>query len=204
MNVKMLQVGPLGTNCYILEDEETRRAAVIDPGGNAPAILKALEGAEVSYILLTHGHYDHTDGVAELAKALPQAEVYIHERDFRGVDTSMCPLSVQMEGVKFYDEGDCLPLGSRTIQVLHTPGHSQGSVTLRCEDLLFSGDTLFAGSCGRTDFLGGSVPKMMASLRRLGKLEGDFQVLPGHMGVSTLEEERRHNPYLRQALRETT
>ncbi len=203
MNVKMLQVGPLGTNCYILEDEETRRAAVIDPGGNAPAILKALEGAEVSYILLTHGHYDHTDGVAELAKALPQAEVYIHERDFRGVDTSMCPLSVQMEGVKFYDEGDCLPLGSRTIQVLHTPGHSQGSVTLRCEDLLFSGDTLFAGSCGRTDFLGGSVPKMMASLRRLGKLEGDFQVLPGHMGVSTLEEERRHNPYLRQAMQET-
>lgn len=203
MNVKMLQVGPLGTNCYILEDEETRRAAVIDPGGNAPAILKALEGAEVSYILLTHGHYDHTDGVAELAKALPQAEVYIHERDFRGVDTSMCPLSVQMEGVKFYDEGDCLPLGSRTIQVLHTPGHSQGSVTLRCEDLLFSGDTLFAGSCGRTDFLGGSIPKMMASLRRLGKLEGDFQVLPGHMGVSTLEEERRHNPYLRQAMQET-
>lgn len=203
MNVKMLQVGPLGTNCYILEDEETRRAAVIDPGGNAPAILKALEGAEVSYILLTHGHYDHTAGVAELAKALPQAEVYIHERDFRGVDTSMCPLSVQMEGVKFYDEGDCLPLGSRTIQVLHTPGHSQGSVTLRCEDLIFSGDTLFAGSCGRTDFLGGSIPKMMASLRRLGKLEGDFQVLPGHMGVSTLEEERRHNPYLRQAMQET-
>lgn len=115
----------------------------------------------------------------------------------------MCPLSVQMEGVKFYDEGDCLPLGSRTIQVLHTPGHSQGSVTLRCEDLLFSGDTLFAGSCGRTDFLGGSIPKMMASLRRLGKLEGDFQVLPGHMGVSTLEEERRHNPYLRQAMQET-
>lgn len=203
MNIKTMQVGPIGTNCYLLEDESTRQAAVIDPGGDAPRLLAALKGLDVRRILLTHGHYDHTGAAAELASALPQAEVYIHERDFRGVDTSMCPLSVQMEGVKFYDEGDCLPLGSRTIQVLHTPGHSQGSVTLRCEDLLFSGDTLFAGSCGRTDFLGGSIPKMMASLRRLGKLEGDFQVLPGHMGVSTLEEERRHNPYLRQAMQET-
>ena len=203
MSVKMLQVGPLGTNCYILEDEKTRQTAVIDPGGNASSILKALGNAEVRYVLLTHGHYDHTGGVAELAKALPQAEVYLHEADFRGVDPSLFPLSTQMDGVRFYGEGDRLALGDLTLQVLHTPGHSEGSVTLRCGELLFCGDTLFAGSCGRTDFPGGSVPKMIASLRRLGELEGDFQVLPGHMEPSTLEAERRHNPYLRQAMRET-
>ena len=202
MNVKMLQVGPLGTNCDILEDEASHQAAVIDPGGDAPAILEALDGAEVRYILLTHGHYDHTGGVAELQKALPQAEVYIHEKDFLGVDASLFPLRGQAEGVKFYGEGDRLPLGGLEIQVLHTPGHSEGGVTLRCGSLLFCGDTLFAGSCGRTDFPGGSVPKLLTSLRRLGKLEGDFQVCPGHMDVSTLEEERKSNPYLRQALRE--
>ena len=203
MNAKLLQVGPLGTNCYILEDEKTRLAAVIDPGGDVPEVLEALEGAEVRYILLTHGHYDHTGGVAELAKALPRAEVYIHERDFHGVDPALFPLGTQMEDVRFYGEGDRLSLGELTIRVLHTPGHSEGSVTLRCGDLLFCGDTLFAGSCGRTDFPGGSVPKILASLRRLGELEGNLRVCPGHMDISMLEEERLHNPYLRQAMRET-
>ena len=187
MNVKMMQVGPLGTNCYILEDEKTREAAVIDPGGDAPEIIRALEGAKLRYILLTHGHYDHTGGAAELERAFPQAALYI-------------------QGANLYDEGAWITFGGDAvkIQVLHTPGHSEGSVTLRCGDLLFCGDTLFAGSCGRTDFPGGSVPKMLASLRRLGELEGDLQILPGHMDVSTLEKERRQNPYLRQALRETT
>lgn len=203
MKVKLLQVGPLGTNCYILEDEETREAAVIDPGGDAPAIEKALEGAELRYILLTHGHYDHTGGAAELAEAFPAAEVYVHPKDCPGPDRYLFPLETQVPGVRFYGEGDEIALGSAKVEVLHTPGHSEGSVTLRCGDLLFCGDTLFAGSCGRTDFPGGSVPKMLASLRRLGELEGDFQVLPGHMEPSTLEAERAHNPYLRQAMRET-
>ena len=202
MNVKMLQVGPLGTNCYILEDEKAREAAVIDPGGDAPVIVQALEGAELRYILLTHGHYDHTGGVAELKRAFPQAEIYIHEKDYLEADKELFPLSVQIHGANFYGEGDALSVGGLTIQVLHTPGHSEGGVTLRCGDLLFCGDTLFAGSCGRTDFPGGDVPKLLASLRRLGKLEGNLQVCPGHMDLSTLEEERTHNPYLRQALRE--
>lgn len=204
MNVKMLQVGPLGTNCYILEDEAAHEAAVIDPGGDAPEIIKALEGAELRCILLTHGHYDHTGGVAELAKAFPQAAVYIHEKDFYDVDRSLFPLSAQLDSVNFYGEGDEITLGGIKAEILYTPGHSEGSVTLRCGDILFCGDTLFAGSCGRTDFPGGSVPKMLASLRRLGKLEGNLRVCPGHMDLSTLDEERAHNPYLRQALRETT
>ena len=151
MQVKMMQVGPIGTNCYLLEDESTRQAAVIDPGGDAPRLLAALKGLDVRRILLTHGHYDHTGAAAELAAALPQAEVYIHERDYRDVDPGLFPLRTQLSAVNFYGEGDRLPLGELTLEVLHTPGHSQGSVTLRCEDVLFCGDTLFAGSCGRTD-----------------------------------------------------
>ena len=200
MNIKTMQVGPIGTNCYLLEDESTRQAAVIDPGGDAPRLLAALKGLDVRRILLTHGHYDHTGAAAELAAALPQAEVYIHERDYRDVDPGLFPLRTQLSAVNFYGEGDRLPLGELTLEVLHTPGHSQGSVTLRCGDVLFCGDTLFAGSCGRTDFPGGDTAKILASLRRLGELEGNLQVLPGHMESSTLDRERQVNPCLRQAM----
>lgn len=200
MNIRSMPVGPIGTNCYILEDEASHLSAVIDPGGEAHCILSALNGAEVRYILLTHGHYDHTGAVAALAAALPQAEVYIHEKDYRDVDPGLFPLGTELSDVNFYGEGDHLSLGTLDLQVLHTPGHSEGSVTLRCGDALFCGDTLFAGSCGRTDFPGGDMSKMMASLRRLGQLEGDLQVLPGHMEPSTLDRERRVNPYLRQAM----
>ena len=200
MNIKAMQVGPIGTNCYLLEDESTRQAAVIDPGGDAPRLLAALKGLDVRRILLTHGHYDHTGAAAELAAALPQAEVYIHERDYRDVDPGLFPLRTPLSAVNFYGEGDRLPLGELTLEVLHTPGHSQGSVTLRCGDVLFCGDTLFAGSCGRTDFPGGDTAKILASLRRLGELEGNLQVLPGHMESSTLDRARQVNPYLRQAM----
>ena len=200
MNIKTMQVGPIGTNCYLLEDESTRQAAVIDPGGDAPRLLAALKGLDVRRILLTHGHYDHTGAAAELASALPQAEVYIHERDYRDVDPGLFPLRTQLSAVNFYGEGDRLPLGELTLEVLHTPGHSQGSVTLRCGDVLFCGDTLFAGSCGRTDFPGGDTAKILPPRRRLGELEGTLQVLPGHMESSTLDRERQVNPYLRQAM----
>ena len=200
MKVSMMQVGPIGTNCYILEDESAHQAAVIDPGGDAPRLLAALKGLDVRYILLTHGHYDHTGAAAELAAAFPQATVYIHERDYHDADPSLFPLRTELSGVKFYGEGNRLPLGGLELQVLHTLGHSEGSVTLRCGDLLFCGDTLFAGSCGRTDFPGGDTAKILASLRRLGELEGDLRVLPGHMEDSTLSRERQVNPYLRQAM----
>ena len=199
MNVKMMQVGPIGTNCYILEDGN--KIAVIDPGDEAQRILSALRelGAEVEYILLTHGHYDHTTAVPELHEALPGAKIYIHQADANGAGNQLFPLAGQVEGLLFYDEGDTLPLGGLTLRVLHTPGHSPGSVTLQAGDVLFTGDTLFAGSMGRTDFAGGNEEQIMASLRRLAGLEGDFHVCPGHMGTSTLERERKNNPYLRMA-----
>ena len=202
MQVKVLQVGPIGTNCYLLEDEKAHVAAVIDPGDEAGRILQVIkdDGVDVKYILLTHGHYDHTTAVPELHQALPQAEIYIHKADANGAGSRLFPLAGQVEGLKYYDEGDTLTLGSLTIQVLHTPGHSKGGVTLKVADVLFCGDTLFAGSCGRTDLAGGSYTEIMASLKRLGQLEGDFYVCPGHDVTSTLERERRSNPFLREAM----
>ena len=198
----MLQVGPIGTNCYLLEDDGTGKTAIIDPGDEAGRILKALEEdkAQVEYILLTHGHYDHTTAVPQLHRALPGAKIYIHQADANGAGSQLFPLAGQVDDLLLYDEGDRLPLGSLTIEVMHTPGHSRGGVTLKVEDVLFCGDTLFAGSMGRTDLPGGNYGEIMASLRRLGELEGDYHVCPGHDVTSTLERERRSNPFLREAM----
>ena len=203
MKVKLLQVGPIGTNCYILEDDQTNLAAVIDPGDEPELIQEALEkeGVEVRYLLLTHGHYDHTTAVPALHRVYPQADIYIHQADANGAGSTLFPLAGEVDDLKLYDEGDVIRLGDHEIQVLHTPGHSPGSVTLKVEDVLFTGDTLFAGSCGRTDLRGGSYEQIMQSLKRLGELKGDFHVCPGHEATSTLERERRSNPFLMEAMR---
>lgn len=200
MKVSMMQVGPIGTNCYILED--SKKAAVIDPGDEADRILAQLNqlDVQVEYILLTHGHYDHTTGVPELHRALPGAKIYIHQADANGAGSRLFPLAGQVDDLLLYDEGDALPLGALTIEVLHTPGHSPGSVTLKAGDVLFTGDTLFAGDCGRTDLRGGSWEEILVSLGRLGKLEGNFHVLPGHGDTSDLDTERKINPYLKQGM----
>lgn len=202
MKVKLMQVGPIGTNCYLLEDEETGKAAVIDPGEEADRILAQIKAdqVKVEYILLTHGHYDHTGAVGELQAKWPETPVYLNRRDVYADACTQQLFPLLSGDVRDYDEGDTVAVGGLTVTVLATPGHSEGSVTLRCQDALFCGDTLFAGSCGRTDFPGGSMEKMMASLRRLGQLEGDLRVLPGHMEASTLDRERRWNPYLLQAM----
>ncbi len=203
MKVKLLRVGPIGTNCYILEDDQTNLAAVIDPGDEPELIQEALEkeGGEVRYLLLTHGHYDHTTAVPALHRVYPQADIYIHQADANGAGSTLFPLAGEVDDLKLYDEGDVIRLGDHEIQVLHTPGHSPGSVTLKVEDVLFTGDTLFAGSCGRTDLRGGSYEQIMQSLKRLGELKGDFHVCPGHEATSTLERERRSNPFLMEAMR---
>ena len=203
MKVKLLRVGPIGTNCYILEDDQTNLAAVIDPGDEPELIQEALEkeGVEVRYLLLTHGHYDHTTAVPALHRVYPQADIYIHQADANGAGSTLFPLAGEVDDLKLYDEGDVIRLGDHEIQVLHTPGHSPGSVTLKVEDVLFTGDTLFAGSCGRTDLRGGSYEQIRQSLKRLGELKGDFHVCPGHEATSTLERERRSNPFLMEAMR---
>ena len=204
MKILTLQVGPMGTNCYLLCDEAARACAVIDPGADAERIAAAVEesGCAPSAILLTHGHYDHTGAVADLQAWWAGVPAYLNRRDVYG-DLFLRQLFPPLSGdVRSYDEGDTLSVGSLRVDVMATPGHSEGSVSLRCEDALFCGDTLFAGSCGRTDFLGGSMEKMVSSLGRLGRLEGDLRIFPGHMGASTLDRERRSNLFLLHALRE--
>ena len=202
MKVSVMQVGPIGTICYFLQDEESGLMAIIDPGDDWERILHQVKKAEgeVKYILLTHGHYDHTTAVPDLVKALPGVQVYIHQADANGAGSQLFPLAAQVKDLNNYDEGDTLTLGSLTIEVLHTPGHSKGSVTLKVGDVLFTGDTLFCGSCGRTDLRGGSYEEIMESLKRLGELEGDFHVCPGHDRTSTLERERKYNPFLLEAM----
>ena len=204
MDIQILQVGPIGTNCYLLCDETEKLCAVVDPGGDAARVAAAVvdTGCAPCAILLTHGHYDHTGGVAELRAKWPDVPVYLNHRDQYEGDAYLQQLFPPVPGAKDYDEGDTIQVGGLTVDVMATPGHSEGSVTLRCGDVLLCGDTLFAGSCGRTDFPGGSVKKIMASLKRLGSLEGDLQVYPGHMETSTLDQERSWNPYLHQAIHE--
>lgn len=204
MKIKSIQVGELATNCYLLIDEVEKKAAVIDPGDEADRILAEVKGldAQVEYILLTHGHYDHIGGVAQLRQALPQTKVYMHKADSRGTGFHVVPLADQVADLMYYDDGDTLPLGSLTIHVIHTPGHTPGGVTLRVGDVLFTGDTLFAGSMGRSDFPGGNTRQLFASLKKLAQLEGDYHVLPGHESTTTLNRERQSNVFMLEALKQ--
>lgn len=202
MKIQTLQVGPIGTNCYILCDPAAAVCAVIDPGEEASRVAAAVKesGCTPCAILLTHGHYDHTGAVAALREQWPDIPVYLSRLDQAGDNPYLRELFPPIAGAVDYGEGDTIAVGTLTVEVLSTPGHSEGSVTLRCGNALFCGDTLFAGSCGRTDFPGGSMKKILASLRRLGRLEGDLAVYPGHMEPSTLERERMWNSYLQQAM----
>lgn len=202
MKVIPTVVGELSTNCYLVMDEETREAALIDPA-DSPDKLSALiehEGVTLRYILLTHGHRDHTLAAPAMHERYPNAAVYIHRLDAGGSGIYHYPLEGVIDGLRYYGDGDTLPLGSLTVEVLHTPGHTAGSVTLKVGGTLFVGDTLFAGSCGRTDLPGGDARAMMSSLRRLGLLEGDYKICPGHMDSTVLSRERTHNMFLRTAI----
>lgn len=203
MKLESLTVGLIGTNCYLLWDESAgNAAAIVDPGGSADLILNKIkqEKLDVKMILLTHGHFDHVMGVPDLLAAYPDLPVYITETDYpEARDGGQFGYRMgEVSSVQFYDEGDTVELGRLKIDVLRTPGHTPGSVTLRVEDVLLTGDTLFCGSCGRTDFPGGSYADMQRSLKRLADLPGDYRVYPGHEGSTTLDYERRYNPFMQR------
>ena len=205
MKVLSLMVGPIMTNCYILCDEDARVCAVIDPGDEPKRIeaMIASSGCTPVMILLTHGHFDHCTGVAGLLEIWPELPVYIHEGDVTdGMGGELRFRRLGEKNQRYYKEGDKLTVGDLTLDVLETPGHSTGSVCLLVEGqgVIFAGDTLFRNSCGRCDFPGGDYRAMLRSLARLGKLEGQYTVYPGHDSATDMDYERKYNPYMKQGM----
>ncbi|MBR3970183.1 MAG: MBL fold metallo-hydrolase [Ruminococcus sp.] len=207
MLIKTLQLGELNSNCYIVVTGANQCIA-IDVGGSPRMVIEYLKmnRLKLSKILLTHGHFDHIAGVEEVRQATG-AEVFIHETDSPMLESSALSLHSTISIMPFkpvmkYEiirdnciihDGDC------SFRVLHTPGHSHGSVCFICdkERVIFSGDTLFCCSIGRTDFPGGDAHYMMQSLQQLYALDGNYKVYPGHNEFTDLEYERRNNPYMK-------
>ena len=204
--VTRVQLGEMGTNGYILIDNESGDCAFIDVGDYGERLKAFLQNKGIEklrYILLTHGHFDHIKGVKAL-KADFGGEVVIHSLDADCLYDSSKSLGdffglsmPSFEADKTVIEGDRLPFGNSEIEVIHTPGHTVGSVCYKIGDMIFSGDTLFCGSIGRTDFPGGSMLQMTASLKKLSKLEGNYNVYPGHEDLTDLDTERRTNLYMK-------
>ena len=209
MIIKMFTFGMYFTNCYVVGCEETKEAIVIDPGFDrdreAEEVLRFIEqnGFHVKYIINTHGHADHTAGNGIIKKATG-ALILIHENDAIMLTTFAKTLS-RVFGLRVRSppadrtlrDGDVIQVGRVKLVVLHTPGHSKGGISLLGDEVVFTGDTLFAGSIGRTDFPGASFEEIMRSIKtKLVTLPDRFKVYPGHGPLTTIGEEKKHNPFL--------
>ena len=197
LKILALPLGSYQTNCYIIHDETSKSCCVIDPGFEPDTVLQKVNslGLTLDAILLTHGHFDHVGAVKDIA-AETDCDVYIHAAD---LDLPAMLTAGKLYYTHTYDEGDSLRLAGLDITVFHTPGHTPGCVCLLCETSLFSGDTLFAGSCGRTDLPGGDQNVLFQSLLRLAAMEEDYTEYPGHSGSTTLAREKQYNPFIKRA-----
>ncbi len=201
IKIQTLTLGSYQVNCYLVWDDTQKNCIVIDPGYEPERVLSEVAhlGLTVQAVLLTHGHFDHVGAVEAIALET-DCPVWMHQGDH--ILNPMVRLLFPLSGAKnldlrFFKEGDVLDLAGLRFLVLETPGHTQGGVCFQVEDALFSGDTLFSGSCGRTDLPGSSGKRMTESLSRLAALAFDGTVYPGHGPATTLEYERKTNPYLR-------
>ncbi len=207
MIIKELVVGPLMANCFICGCSKTKEAVVIDPGGDADTILLSLADSKlkVKYIINTHGHFDHVSANGKM-KAATGADILIHPLDapmleklssnaaFFGVSVENSPPCDQT-----LEEDDTVSFGDITLKVIHTPGHTPGGISLYTNGIVFVGDTLFAGSIGRTDFPGGDFNTLISSIKtKLFNMEDDMRVFSGHGPETSIGVEKRHNPFVGQ------
>ena len=207
MNIVTLPIGVYVSNCSLVW-EDPAKIWIIDPGSEAERILAEIKRNRLtgcSQIILTHGHFDHISSVNEILEAFPGVPVHLHPADLKMAFSPLnsvpfCYPQTRKPETLVTDltDGALLSADGMSMEVIHTPGHTPGSCCLyfREEKVLFSGDTLFQGSIGRTDFPGGSMSEMSRSLNRLKELPDDLKVIPGHGGVTTIGAEKRENPYL--------
>lgn len=205
MIIKKLPVGPIMANCFILGCEETRKAAVIDPGDETDKILLSLasEQLTVEQIINTHCHFDHAGGNKKMKDATG-APLVLHALEIpvlENLESSAARWGLAMEASPAPDrtvaDGDTITFGNITLKVIHTPGHSPGGICLQAGDVLFAGDTLFAGSIGRTDFPGGDHQTLLSSIReKLFSMDDDVRVYCGHGPETTIGVEKRTNPFV--------
>ncbi len=199
MIIEAIEAGIYDANCYILVEENTKECGIIDPGGDAGRLISQIDGlnAKPKFILLTHGHIDHVGAVEELAEKY-NIPFYISKIDEEYMQNNEMVFGKLKEASGYLKEGDALDLGDEIIHVLETPGHSEGGLSfLLNDDTVFTGDTLFQGSVGRTDFAGGDMETLIKSIKeKLLPLGDEVTVYPGHGNMSTIGFEKTHNPYL--------
>lgn len=206
MEIKCVQTGMLGVNTYYVRDEESNKGFIVDPGGYSEKLKKAIEedACQIEYIILTHGHGDHIGGISFFKEAFKNAKLLacIHEKDFlanpaMNASVECCGRSIAVVADVWVSDLDTLKIGNMELTFIHTPGHTPGGMCIHVGDVLFSGDTLFRLSIGRTDFPGGSYPEIKKSIReKLYKLPENTIVYPGHMGHTTIDIEKRSNPFV--------
>ncbi len=208
MNIETIPVGPLQANCFIVWDEKTREAIIVDPGDEPDRIISIIEqkNLHVKYILCTHAHFDHIGAIPEL-KIHTGASIAVHDlekeiyegaRDmaaFFGYDIKSLP-----EPDIYLRDGDSLKIGELEFRVMHTPGHSPGGLCLYGNGVIFTGDTIFAGSVGRTDFYGGSIEELKSSFKKILSLPKHTKILPGHGPQTTVEIEQKDNVFSEEFL----
>ena len=207
MKITSIPTGMLGVNTYLAVDEATNKGFIVDPGGYSPKITKMVEeeGIDIEYIILTHGHSDHICGVNEHLDDFPNAKVVANINEKKMLEDANLNMSASMEGAQtvkadiFVDDGDEMQVGELKLKFLYTPGHTPGGmcIYIESENILFSGDTLFCQSIGRTDFPGGSFRDLSDAIHtKLFVLPDETQVLPGHMGLTSIGFEKENNPFV--------